>query len=201
MAIWEGYLVGLAMVVFLGPVFFTLLQVTLEHGYKFGFAIVWGILISDVVVVALCFLGASDLFSSTENQFWIALLGSFVLFALGLKYIIKPDLNTNTSLKVSAVSLSAYFIKGFLVNFVNPFVFIVWISTITYAESKYPEGDSALFFLIAALLGILTIDSIKVLISNKLKPFLKGVFLRRIFFIIGLILIAFGVRLLYFCFK
>jgi threonine/homoserine/homoserine lactone efflux protein len=199
MALLEGYLIGLSMVVFLGPVFFTLLQSTLQHGIKIGFAIVAGIIMSDVLVVMLCSYGTQSFFLHPKNQFWLALVGSVVLFFMGAKYILKPNYNCSTTLQPSVFTWSGFFVKGFAVNFINPFVFMVWIATITYAESTYKGDNETIIFLLAALLGILTTDSLKVLLASKLTSVLQPVVLRKLFIVIGLILIGFGCRLLYFC--
>ncbi len=201
MAIFEGYLIGLGMVVFLGPVFFTLLKSSLQQGTRAGLAITFGIFCSDIAVVLLCSLGAKDVFENSRNQFWIALMGTCILFFLGIKYLLKPNLDTGTQFKPSVASLSSFFAKGFLVNFVNPFVFIVWIATLAYAESKYELNTDRVIFFAGALLGILTTDILKVTMANKLQPFLNPVQLKKIYKLIGIILIAFGFRLLFFVVK
>lgn len=43
MAILEGYLIGLWMIVFIGPVFFTLIQSTLHYGVRLGLSVAFGI--------------------------------------------------------------------------------------------------------------------------------------------------------------
>lgn len=200
MAIWEGYIVGLAMIIFIGPVFFTLIQTTLQYGAKAGFAVALGIFISDVVIVMLCFFGATRFFESTQHKSWLAVIGSLLLFYIGLRYTLKPNITTDVDFKPSVFRLSSFFAKGFLVNFVNPFVFIVWITTIAYSETQFENTSNSIFFLMAALLGILTTDSLKVILAGSILKFLKPVVLRKVFFVTGLILFCFGIRLLYFAF-
>jgi threonine/homoserine/homoserine lactone efflux protein len=198
MAITEGYLVGLGMVIFLGPVFFTLLQSTLQQGVKAGLAIAFGIFCSDLLVLAICSFGAKNIFKNKENQFWIALLGSIILFFLGIKYIVKPNLNTETRFKPTVINLFSFFAKGFVVNFVNPFVFLVWISTMAYTEAKFEQEKDRVIFFAGALLGILTTDSLKVFLAAKLQQVLNPIVLKKIYQLIGMMLIGFGFRLLYF---
>lgn len=196
--ILEGYITGLAMIVFIGPVFFTLIQSTIQYGAKAGFAVTLGIFISDAVIAALCLFGAIEFFENARHQFWLALAGGSILFFIGFKYILKPTVNTVSDFKPSVFSLSAFFAKGFLVNFVNPFVFMVWISITALAKIKFDTWNDSMYFLGAALSGILTIDSLKVILAEKVQKFLSPVLLRKIFFVTGLILIGFGIRFLYF---
>jgi len=197
MAILEGYLIGLGMVIILGPVFFTLLQGTLENGRKAGLSIALGIFVSDLAAVLLCYIGAKDVFENEDYQIWIAIAGSIILFFLGIKYLVKPDMDTKQISKPSVLNLSAFFAKGFLVNFINPSVFLIWLATIAYSEGKYDTEINQEFFLLGVLFGILTTDSLKVLMAHRLKPLLNPKLLKKIYQIIGLILIIFGLRLLY----
>ena len=200
MAFLDGYLWGLAMVVFIGPVFFTLLQGALQYGFKSGFAVALGIFISDVVAVAICYLGAGtaeSFFKNTSNQFYIALMGAAILLGMGLKYLIKPSLKTEAQIELKTADYLSFFIKGFLVNFVNPFVFLVWISLIGFKSVKYDFESDLFIFLTAALLGILTTDTLKAAFAHKIKDFLKPTFLLWTYRVIGGLLVIFGMRLLY----
>ena len=200
MAFLEGFGVGLAMVIFIGPVFFTLLKSALNYGFWAGMMVAFGIFISDVVCVALCSFGAIPFFKNAENQFYLAVGGSVILFGLGLKYLLKPNVNVDAELKLHAGHYTAYFTKGFLVNFVNPFVFLVWISVIGLAQGKYGAGQDLWLFLGASLLGILTTDSLKVVFADKIKRLIQPKFLLRAYQVIGVVLLGFGVRLLWFAF-
>ena len=200
MSFIEGFGVGLAMIVFIGPVFFTLLKSALNYGFWAGLMVALGIFISDVVCVALCAFGAIPFFKNPLNQHWLAIGGSIILFGLGLKYLLKPNVNTDTDLKLKAGHYTAYFVKGFLVNFVNPFVFLVWIGVIGLAEVKYGGGIDLWIFLGAALLAILLTDTTKVIFAQRIKSLIQPKFLLRAYQIIGVVLIGFGFRMLWFLF-
>lgn len=198
MAFLEGLLVGLGMVIFIGPVFFTLLKSALNYGFWAGIMVALGIFISDVVCVALCSFGAIPFFENTDNQFWLALGGSVILSGLGLKYLLKPNVTVDAELKLKAGHYTAYFMKGFLVNFINPFVFAVWIGVIGFAQGKFGTGQELWLFLGAALLGIFLTDSTKVIFADRIKKFVEPKFLLRAYRVIGVVLIGFAVRFLWF---
>ena len=60
MAIWQGFLFGLGMVIFIGPVFFYLMETAINNGTKLGMAAAMGIYISDMVAAVLCYAGLSS---------------------------------------------------------------------------------------------------------------------------------------------
>jgi len=201
MSFIEGFVFGLAMIIFIGPVFFTLLKSALSYGFWAGMMVALGVFISDVVVVVLCSYGAIPFFENPLNKHWLAIVGSIILFGLGFKYLLKPNVNVDADLKLKAGHYTAFFIKGVLVNFVNPFVFLVWIGVIGFAQKKYGVGEDLWLFLTAALLGILTTDSAKVIFAHRVKTLIQPRFLLRAYQIIGIVMIGFGVRMLWFVLK
>lgn len=193
MALLEGYLWGLAMVVFVGPVFFTLLQNTLEKGRTAGFMVAFGIIVSDIVAVALCAAGTVAFLQNIENNTYVSIAGAIILFAIGGRYIISPS--NNTEGKATTGGLIGAFVSGFLVNFVNPFVFGVWLTVIGYAGNKYGYDGGLYYYLLGCLLGIFTLDSLKVLLAYRIKAFLKPQNLLLAYRIIGVVMVGFGIRL------
>ncbi len=206
-AFLHGFLLGLGFIVFLGPVFFYLLKNTLEKGFWVGLFIALGIVIGDFICIVICALGAIPFFNNPNNQFWIGILGSFILLGLGIKFIIKPETKTKNTLddlpkKISKASYVSYFAQGFLINFINPFVFVIWIGVIGYAETEYGTNKNELFlFLGAALLGIFFTDLTKVYFAQKIKKFLTQKFLKRLSQVFGIVLIVFGLRVLFYVFE
>ena len=195
MAFIEGYLIGLGMIIFIGPVFFLLLNSSVQYGRKAGVSVAVGIIVSDIFCIWLCHLGLSVFFNATENQFWIGITGGFLLFFLGIYYLIKTSFSKQIIMSVR--SLFGFFIKGFSINFFNPFVFAVWIAIFQLGNSKFKNTSSFWIFIVAILLGILTTDLLKVFFSQKLRNLLSEQRLLLFSKIIGLILIVFSIRVFY----
>ncbi|AXT58925.1 lysine transporter LysE [Aquimarina sp. AD10] len=196
MSFIDGFIIGLGMIIFIGPVFFLLLNSSLQFGTKAGTAVALGIIVSDILCVLLCYVGLSSFLTAKGNQFWIGVLGSIIIFGLGINYLLKKAVLSNEPI-VNAKNIGKFFLKGFSVNFFNPFVFIIWIGVYNYGEHKYVENSSLFFFLLAVLLGILTTDLVKVFLSKKLKKILSVKRLTLFFRITGILLIVFSIRLLY----
>ena len=195
MAFIEGYLIGLGMIIFIGPVFFLLLNSSVQYGRKAGVSVAVGIIVSDIFCIWLCHLGLSVFFNATENQLWIGITGGFLLFFLGIYYLIKTSFSKQIIMSVR--SLFGFFIKGFSINFFNPFVFAVWIAIFQLGNSKFKNTPSFWIFIVAILLGILTTDLLKVFFSQKLRNLLSEQRLLLFSKIIGLILIVFSIRVFY----
>ncbi len=197
MVLIEGFIIGLGMIIFIGPVFFLLLNSSLLNGIKAGVMVALGIIVSDIICVFLCVYGLTSFIISSQNQFWLGVLSSVILLFMGFFYLFK-QVNLSPVPSRSINNLSGFFIKGFSINFFNPFVFVVWVSVFNYGKSKYLLNSQLIWFLTAVLLGILVTDLFKVILSKKLKKYLTD---KRLFFIFrgtGLVLIAFSIRVLWY---
>ncbi|MGB0888037.1 MAG: LysE family translocator [Vicingaceae bacterium] len=202
----HGFLIGLGFIIFFGPVFFYLLKNALEKGFWVGFFISLGIVIGDLACLIICSFGAVPFFNNPNNQFWIGIIGSAILLGLGVKFLVKPETKTKSSKsnilkKVTKTNYASYFMQGFLLNFVNPFVFVIWIGIIGYAETEYGYGEDMFAFLLATLLGIFSTDILKAYFAHKIKKFLTKKFMRNLSRVFGIVLIVFGIRVIFYVFR
>ncbi|MEL7535166.1 MAG: LysE family transporter [Bacteroidota bacterium] len=198
MALFQGYLYGLTLILLIGPVFFTLLQNTWENGFKSGFTVALGIVSGDALCVALLFgLGVSGWFLETENQFWLGLIGAIILLVLGTLYTFRSPRTDGVQVNLKAGTYLNAFVQGFVVNFFNPFAFAVWIGAIALASSLYETTYSQSVFLGGMLMAILTTDTLKVGLAHYIRPLLKTEWLNYIFKGIGVILCLSGMYLLF----
>jgi threonine/homoserine/homoserine lactone efflux protein len=191
----EGYSIGLAMIVFIGPVFFTLLQSALRFGKLSGTMVAFGIIISDIVCILIYFFGLNSIELPAYFNNIVAAIGALVLIAMGLKYLLQKPPNSEVVF-ASKLNLVSSFTNGFLVNFVNPFVFVVWAGIVLFAKESYSTPTEIQVHLIGVLAGIITTDLLKVLLADKIKPFLKPKILEKTTRFFGIVMIGFAFRLI-----
>lgn len=193
----KGYLLGLALIVLVGPVVFTLLQITLQHGVKAGLTVAWGIFMSDVIAVLLCAFGAAQFLDDPTYFFYFGLLGGVLLISFGIYYLLISPKALDRKVVLNKTDYFSFFWKGFLVNFVNPFVFLVWLGIIGVATSTYGFNQNLAWYMAGALLGILTTDSIKAIFANRIQPLLNPAFLLKFYRLAGVALFLFGIRMIW----
>ena len=195
-ALLEGYAVGLSLVVLIGPVLFVLMNATLAHGRASGLAVAFGIFLSDVLIVSLCYSGSAGVSLSPALTWWLSALGALLLALMGLRYLSAPPM-TVTSATPPALSLFKCFSQGVAVNLINPFVFLVWFGIIGLARQRYPEAQAQVIYLSAVTFGILTLDVSKALLAHTLAPLLTPKGLKRLQRASGVALLMFSVRVLW----
>ena len=186
------------MIIFVGPVFFYLLKIALQHGVIAGTMVSIGIILSDIVYVGCCLWGAKKWLQNDQVQFWIAIIGGLILIIMGIKYFLHPPLNMEIKSKINPKNAFGFLLQGFLINFANPFVLLVWLSVVAAASSKYHTDIALTNYLIGTLLGIFTLDISKVFLANKLKQLIQPLWLKKLFKAVGIVLIGFGIWLIIF---
>ncbi len=191
----EGLAIGFATMFFIGPVVFILINATIQNGIKSGIAVSFGIFLSDAIyVILISFFGINLLLNNPILNKYLGIIGFIILLGFGLTYAFKKE---KVVIKNNTSNLTHFqnFIKGFSVNFFNPFVLGVWILIAKYGFDKYQENGS--YFLFSIVLGILIIDFVKVFLSKKLIPLLNSNKIFLIYKISGMVMILFSFRILY----
>jgi len=194
--LWEGILLGLALSVAAGPIFFMLVQLGIERGVAAGMTLSLGVLLSDVLYVTLVYFGVEWLSELPDFKWYMGLIGGTILIAFGLatalsKY--KPPKDAN----ISARTYGGYFLKGVAVNIFNPFVFFLWIAvTGTMIERGMEFPERAGYFL-AILTTVAITDFIKLLLAWKIRKFMQPKHFQWLRYVAGTGLMIFGIVLIY----
>jgi threonine/homoserine/homoserine lactone efflux protein len=196
MSFIEGFLIGLGTVIFFGPVFFTILNATLQYGQRGGLMATFGIVTSDLVWALVCSL-ATPFVNHPNTQFWLTIIGCLVLFGMGLKYLFIPIKFQETALKLDPKHYFGFFSKGFIVNISSPITCAYWLAVELRGAQEYPGIVSEIIFVGSVLLGIFLIDVLKVFLSRQFRRLLQSKTLKIISAVTGVILIGFGIRLVF----
>ncbi len=197
--ILKGVAFGAVLAMIIGPVFFSLVQTSVESGFISGIFMSVGISLSDLTYVILSYLGVTQMAQHNNFSFYPALLGGLILITFGVISFLKGRYrgNINQS-KNNNNNFFKQIIKGFLINGFNPFAFIFWIGAMSLATVEYGYSGSKLrIFFMVVLITVFTTDVTKSYLSNKLRQIINLPFVKVMNKIIGVVLITFGIRLIY----
>ena len=195
----QGILLGLTLALLVGPSFFALIQTSIKNGFKSGVALAVGILWSDILCIFLAYLGASQFFSSKEHKLIMGICGGIILIVFGAVNIFQkhPPVQ-HKNLIIQTINIPLTITKGFFLNILNPFVLIFWVGAVSLVSSKY---EFSLFYTIVFFIGTLFVvfstDIFKSYLALKIREILKPQLLVLLHRLAGIILIAFGLSLIY----
>jgi threonine/homoserine/homoserine lactone efflux protein len=196
MEIITGFLLGLSTLVFIGAVFFYLIKTAVVSGKKAGVAVASGIIIGDILYVVLLLFGFSEVFENEVFVRWFAFFGGTLLVMIGIRYLIKKR-DISKAKSASKGSLWAHFTKGFVLNFINPFVATVWVGFLAINEEQFSSSASVITSLTITLAVIFLTDLLKIFYAEKLRRLLRPSVLQKTFNTLGIIIILLGLRLFY----
>ena len=199
--IWEGMILGLTLAIFFGfgPALFALIQTSIHRGLWSGFLLALGIFLSDLALVALCFLGAINIMTKPENHLVFGIISGIILILFGFftfrkKVEIADADNDNDASRPGPVT---FILKGFFLNVANPFVWIFWMGVVVGITANYGgHVPDLMMFFSATLLTVLATDLLKCFGSYKIKKFLTVRLIQWVNRIAGIGLALFGVYLI-----
>lgn len=189
---------GLAIMV--GPIFIALMQTSIEKGGRAGLMVGMGIWVSDILFVTITYYfihKISHIITDSAFTYWMGLLGGFILILFGISAMVKQVDVVIDKPSFNAKSLFSYWSKGFLVNTVNPFSFVFWISVIsTYVIRKRVSSSEAAIFLSSIIAVIIITDALKVVLAKSIRKKLNQNLISWLIRIAGMLLFLFGVALI-----
>jgi threonine/homoserine/homoserine lactone efflux protein len=192
----SGITFGLLLAVMLGPVFFTLLQTSLHEGFKAGVFLAAGVLLSDTLLICVCYFFASLIKMADAHKTVLGIVGGVLMIGFGaFNFFRKVKLKEVDDNKKT---VHAHFaLKGFALNLANPAVLFFWLGVVGLVNVKedYTTTHEMVFF--ASVLGtVFGTDVLKSYVSNRIKNILKPSVMVWINRIIGIVLAGFGIHMI-----
>ena len=140
-----GIVCGIALSLFFsfGPAFFSQIRTSIQYGYRKSYPFAFGVSAGDVIIVFLMLtvLKNVNLYELLHNV-WVASIGGAVLVAMGFYYLRKEV--TGFEKQGSRIKFKSkdgdprrrtIFMQGFVINIVNPLIWIYWVSVDYYRQS------------------------------------------------------------------
>jgi len=197
----EGTVLGLSLAFLFGfgPAFFALIQTGLYRGFFAGVLLAFGIILNDTLIVTISIFGATSALGGIENFTPAGVIGGFLLVLFGVfTYRKKTEIeDSENNPQIKTPNPIVYIVKGFLLNAVNPFVWIFWISVVVGVTARYNADTTKLILFFAGTLSVVWfVDIVKTFAASKLKKIVTDKFLIIINKIAGIAISGFGIFLI-----
>jgi threonine/homoserine/homoserine lactone efflux protein len=198
----KGILSGIVLAFLIGPVFFTLLQTSIERGFSSGVFVAIGISLSDSFYIFISYFGLTKFMEATNFRHYMAYGGGVILMLFGLYYLFVKSrkLAEYDPQKVESASGLRLAAKGFLINGLSPMVLFFWLATVSLATTQlgYTSGEKALVFFASIVLTVFTTDIIKAKLADKLRALITPKVIRIMNVVLGIVMVIFAGKLILF---
>ena len=194
--ILQGIGAGVLFSFLTGPVFFSMIKTSIEKGFKAGFSLAIGVVLSDIIFISLTLFGAQFLDYKAEYNLYISLIGGLFLFCVGLYYLlikVKVSYDLSDAVKVRK---RGYMLKGFFMCLLSPTTLMFWIMVggIISMQLHYDMQEKIVFFVIA-MATQLSVDFLKTYYAAKLRYRIQERNIQNLNRVAGAVIIIFAIRL------
>ena len=192
-AILLGVGAGIISSFLTGPVFFAMIKTSIERGFKAGFSLAVGVIISDIILIGLVLFGSQFFDYKASFDKYVGIIGGAFLLAVGIYYLVSKITVHYDSKTLKRGSKRGFVLKGFLMCILTPSTLMFWIivSGIISVKLNNMLNEKLVCFFIA-MVTQLGIDGAKSYYSSKLRYKIKEDALKKLNKIAGIIIIFFA---------
>jgi len=192
---------GIILAFTIGPVFFVLLETSATKGFKSALIFDFGVILADIVFILVAFYSTNNLIEKVKDDPNFLVFGGVLLVVYGIISFIKTSKSFRSIVKEYhkiefQKNYGKLFIKGFLLNFINIGVLMVWLGFIVIANSITTSENGVIVFVSTMLIAYFLTDLIKIAVAKRLRNKLTPKLIFKTKKIIALVILGFGILLL-----
>ena len=174
---FQGLLFGLPFVFVVGPALFAILQTSMSKGFYSGMQIAIGISCGDLWSMLFCYFGFIQYIQSNTFQIVLGFVGTVFLalygiYMFGKKTVTSHPARKDIKLKVNWMGAFSEVLKGFFLNIMNPFLWVLWFAIVS-SNTGNRKPIEAVLFILGIVCMIFSTDMLKSFFANKLTKLLS----------------------------
>lgn len=190
----NGLLTGLFFQFAVGPVFFFIVNLTLQKSIYDGFAAVLAVTLGDYFYVTLALLGIGKLLEEKRTKRLFGIVSSIVLIIFGafiLRGVINKGIVASTTIESSSIISS--FLSVFFLTLASPLTIVLFVGLFAAKaiEHKYTKKQLIAFGLAVGSATFIFMSS-TVIIFSILKGAIPIKVIQTLNLIVGIALIGYG---------
>ena len=191
----KGLMTGLFLQLAIGPVFFYIINLSLQRTVFDGLLGVLAVTIVDLFYISLALFGIGKLLEKNKIKIVFVIISSITLIIFGGLMIMNGLNGTLTNAtEINSLNIFSSFISTFLLTIFNPMTIIFYTSLFTAKaiEYKYVKRDLYIFGLAVGSATFIFM-SIAVLLFSFIKEIIPLIAAQLLNIFVGIVLIIYGV--------
>jgi threonine/homoserine/homoserine lactone efflux protein len=195
---------GIILAFTIGPVFFTILEISVSKGFKAAVFFNIGVVFSEIVFFAIAYASTSSLLESIqENPSWKILGGVLLSFYAGITLLGIYQNKTEEGLYsvdpgYESPNLIKNMVRGFLLNIINFAVLVFWILIVANYGPGFQDTEYKMFLFFLTIVGTyFSIDLGKIYLAQQLKSSLTRAVITKIKIVVNSVILIIGIVLIF----
>ncbi|WP_027376845.1 LysE family translocator [Kaistella palustris] len=180
--------------VFIGPIFFLLIETSFSRGPRHALALDLGVIFADILCIAAAFFASGDLVEIIDKHPGFYRITAFIILVYALYMIVsKTKMHLAGEEKMISQNYLKTFLNGFFFNILNIGVVLFWLVTVISVRNAYPNLDDFLLYMALVVGTYLIIDFIKISLAKNFHYKLTEKVTNQIRKIVGFVLVGFSI--------
>lgn len=189
-AVGLGFMLSL---VFIGPIFFLLIETSFTRGPRHALALDFGVITADLLCIIAAYYASADIVSLIDKHPGFYRITSILILSYGIVMLVtRTKMHLPGEEKIISQNYFKTFLNGFLLNILNVGVVLFWLVTVIGVRNQYPDTESLIFYLGLVIATYLMIDFLKIFLAKQFHDRLTQKLANRIRKGVGVVLIIFS---------
>lgn len=189
-AIGLGFMLSL---VFIGPIFFLLIETSFTRGPKHALALDFGVITADLLCIIAAYYASADIVQLIDKHPGFYRITSILILTYGIIMMVtKTKMHMPGEEKLISQNYFKTFLNGFLLNLLNVGVILFWLVTVIGVRNQYPDTETLILYLAIVIATYLLIDFAKIFLAKQFHDRLTQKLANNIRKGVGVVLIIFS---------
>ena len=189
-AIGLGFMLSL---VFIGPIFFLLIETSFCRGDRHALALDLGVITADILCIVAAYFASADLVELIDKHPGFYRITALIILDYGIFMMLtKTQMHVANEKRIISQNYFKTFVNGFLFNILNVGVILFWLVTVISVRNEYPDLQNFLLYISLVIATYLVIDLLKILLAKQFHYKLTQNLANKIRKTVGIILIIFS---------
>ncbi|HEX7869209.1 MAG TPA: LysE family transporter [Chryseobacterium sp.] len=198
-AIGLGFMLSL---VFIGPIFFLLIETSFTRGPKHALALDFGVITADLLCIIAAYYASADIVDLIDKHPGFYRITSILILTYGIIMMVtKTKMHMPGEEKIISQNYFKTFLNGFLLNLLNVGVILFWLVTVIGVRNQYPDTETLILYLAIVIATYLLIDFAKIFLAKQFHDRLTQKLANNIRKGVGVVLIILSLFILLQIFK
>lgn len=160
-----GFMLSL---VFIGPIFFLLIETSFSRGPKHALALDLGVITADILCIVAAYFASEDLVHLIDQHPGFYRITALIICIYGIFMMVsKTKMHLSNENRLISNNYFKAFSNGFLLNLLNVGVLLFWLVTVISVRNQYPDTDNFILYLGIVIATYLCIDLIKIFLAKQ----------------------------------
>lgn len=190
-AVGLGFMLSL---VFIGPIFFLLIETSFSRGPKHALALDLGVILADILCIAAAYFASEDLIHLIDKHPGFYRITALIVFIYAIYMVVsKTKMHIAGEEKLIGQNYIKTFFNGFFFNILNIGVVLFWLVTVISVRNGYPKLSDFLLYMAIVVGTYLLIDFFKISLAKQFHDKLTERLANQIRKGVGFILVGFSI--------